>query len=167
MPRAGDRVVDLGCGTGGTFRYFPEGISYVGLDINPHYIQAAQERYPGRGTFVCCDAVTADLSRFPPFDTAISVGVLHHLTDAEASALLQLASRIVRPGGRLVTMDPCYVPGQHPIAKFLKDHDRGKYIRDAERYRRLFPTKGSLETKVFSDMLRIPYNHIVATLRLD
>src|SRR5215475_166091 len=63
MPKPGDRVVDLGCGTGGTFRYFPDGISYVGLDINPHYIRAAQERYPGRGTFVCCDAVTADLSQ--------------------------------------------------------------------------------------------------------
>jgi SAM-dependent methyltransferase len=166
-PCPGERVVDLGCGTGASLRQIPEGITYVGLDLNPHYIQAARAQFGERATFLCSDLVTADLSEFPAFDLAISVGVLHHLSDAQAHAVLQLARRIVRPGGRFVSMDPCYVPGQHPIAKFLLDHDRGDHIRDAEHYRRLLSPQGTLETKVFSDMLRIPYTTIVATLRFD
>ena len=166
-PRPGERVVDLGCGTGASLRQLPEGISYVGLDLNPHYIQAARAQFGERATFICSDLVTADLSEFPPFDLAISVGVLHHLNDAQAPAVLQLARQVVRPGGRLVSMDPCYVQGQHRIAKFLLDHDRGNHIRDAEHYRRLLAPHGTLETRVFSDMLRIPYTTIVATLRFD
>lgn len=164
-PRPGDRIVDLGCGTGASLRQLPAGISYVGLDLNPHYIRTAQAEFGSRATFLCCDLASADLSQFPPFDLAISVGVLHHLSDAQAQAMLQLARRSVRPGGRLVTMDPCYVPGQNPIAKFLLDHDRGEYIRDAEGYRQLLAPEGTLETNVFSDMLRIPYSTIVTTTR--
>jgi SAM-dependent methyltransferase len=166
-PRAGDRLVDLGCGTGASLRQLPPSVSYVGLDLNPHYIRTAQAEFGNRATFLCDDLAFADLSQFPPFDLAISVGVLHHLSDTQAQAMLRLARRIVRPGGRLVTMDPCYVPGQHPIAKFLLDHDRGQYIRDAEGYRRLLAPAGTLETSVFSDMLRIPYSTIIATTQFD
>jgi len=161
-PASGDRLVDLGCGTGSTLKHLPEGISYVGIDINPDYIRAARDRFGERGHFICTDLANADLSEFAPFDLAISVGVFHHLNDAEVQGVLQLAQRIVRAGGRLVTLDPCYVAGQSRIAQFLKDHDRGRYIRDVENYRRLFSSNGSLETVVRSDMLRVPYNHIVA-----
>jgi SAM-dependent methyltransferase len=163
-PRSGDRVVDLGCGTGASLAHLPEGISYVGVDISPEYIQAAHERFGARGTFLCSDLVNADLSQFPPFDLAISFGVLHHLNDAEAQAVLRLARRIVRPGGRVVTIDPCYVRDQPRIARFLNDHDRGRHIREAEEYRRLFASHGPIETTVLSDMLRIPYTMIAATL---
>jgi SAM-dependent methyltransferase len=163
-PRPGERVVDLGCGTGASLRPMPKGVSYVGVDINPHYIEAARAQLAGRGTFLCADLATANLSQFPPFDLAILAGVLHHLNDAEAGAVLELVRRIVKPGGRLVTMDPCYVPGQHAIAKFMLDHDRGRHIRNADDYRRLFESQGVPETRVFSEMLRIPFTTIIATL---
>jgi SAM-dependent methyltransferase len=101
--------------------------------------------------------------RQPPFDLAISAGVLHHLNDAEVRVVLQLAGRIVRPRGRLVAMVPCYVRDQHPIAKFMKDHDRGRHIRAAEDYRQLFASVGPIETRVLSGMLPIPFTTIVAT----
>ncbi|HLK20852.1 MAG TPA: class I SAM-dependent methyltransferase [Bryobacteraceae bacterium] len=166
-PQAGDRLVDLGCGTGASLRQLPADIAYVGLDLNPEYIRTAQTEFGDRATFLCRDLASADLSEFPPFDLAISVGVLHHLSDVQAQAMLQLARRSIRPGGRLVTMDPCYVPGQHPVAKFLLDHDRGEYIRNAEGYRKLLQSVGKPEISVLSDMLRIPYSTIVVTTQLD
>lgn len=166
-PRPGDRLVDLGCGTGNSLRQLPPDISYVGLDLNPDYIRTAQAEFGERAIFLCRDLAATDLSEFPPFDVAISVGVLHHLSDSQAQAMLQLARRSVREGGRLITMDPCYVPGQHPIAKFLLDHDRGEHIRDAEGYGRLLKSVGTPESSLFSDMLRIPYSTIIVTTRFD
>jgi SAM-dependent methyltransferase len=166
-PCAGERIIDLGCGTGASLAHLPKGISYVGVDIHSEYIRAARARFGPRGTFLCSDLTTANLSQFAKFDLAISSGVLHHLDDAKAQAALKLAREVVRPGGRLVTIDPCYVQGQSPIAKFLNDHDRGRHIRDAEHYRQLFASEGCVETTVLSDMLRIPFPMIVAISRFD
>jgi SAM-dependent methyltransferase len=166
QPRPGDRVIDLGCGTGASVKYLPSGVSYLGVDISQDYVDAARSRFGARGTFLCADLTSTDLTQFPPFDLAISFGVLHHLDDAGAHAMLGLACRIVRPGGRLVTIDPCYVPNQSRIARFLNDHDRGRHIRDADAQRQLFLPHGQVDIVVLSDMLRIPYNMIVATLRI-
>lgn len=162
-PLPGDRVVDLGCGTGASVRYLPPEVAYVGLDISLDYIDAARAQFGTRGTFLQADLTTADLSQFTPFDLAISFGVLHHLDDDAAHSMLALAFRTVRPGGRVVTIDPCYVQNQPRIARFLNDHDRGRHIRDADAHRQLFAPHGSVETVVLSDMLRIPYTMIVAT----
>jgi len=165
-PRAGERILDLGCGTGASVGYLPPDVTYVGLDISAEYIEAARARYVDRGTFLQTDLTTAALYQFPPFDLAISFGVLHHLDDAGADAMLKFGCRSLRPGGRLVTIDPVYGPGQPAVAKFLNDHDRGRHIRNPETHRRLFEPHGRVETVVLSDMLRIPYTMIVATLQI-
>lgn len=165
-PGATDRVVDLGCGTGVTLDHLPRGVSYVGVDISQEYIDFARARLGTRGTFVCSDVVHAELSAFAPFDVAVSFGVLHHLDNPSAAAMIELATRVVRPGGYVVTLDPCYAEGQSRIAKFLIDHDRGRHVRDADEYRRLFERYGQVETIVASDMLSIPYTMITARLRV-
>lgn len=165
-PRPKDRVIDLGCGTGASVGFLPPGVFYVGVDISEEYINSARSHYGDRGTFICADLTSVALDQLGPFDLAISFGVLHHLDDAQACAMLQLARRILRPGGRLVTLDPCYVGNQPKVARFLNDHDRGKYIRHPDEYRRLFGTHGEVDTVVLSDMLRIPYTMIVATMHI-
>lgn len=165
-PRPGDRVIDLGCGTGAILEHLPEGISYVGVDISRKYIDAANARFHGRGTFLCSNVLTTDLSQYAPFDLAVSVGVLHHLDEQSARAMVRLAARVVRPDGHLVTLDPCRIPGQSRIAKFLLDRDRGQYIRDADQYRALFASYGAVDTELLSDMLRIPWSMVVARARI-
>jgi hypothetical protein len=92
----------------------------------------------------------------------IAIGVLHHLNDADATRLLTLGRSALRPGGRLVTMDPCYTAHQSRIAQFVISHDRGRNVRDDERYghlaNRVFPR---VETHVRGDLSRIPYTHLV------
>ena len=64
-------------------------------------------------------------------------GVLHHLDDDTARQFMSVASAALKPGGRIYTVDPCYAPGQSPIARFLISRDRGQHVRDVEGYRAL------------------------------
>jgi len=162
QPQPGDRLLDLGCGTGATLEHLPATVSYVGVDISQDYIDAARARFQNRGTFLCSDVASVDLARFAPFDLAISFGVLHHLDEPSARAMVALAQRMLRPGGHLVTIDPCRLPSQPWTARFLIEHDRGRHVRNIEQYRRLFASCASVDTDVLSDMLRIPSSMIVA-----
>jgi SAM-dependent methyltransferase len=164
-PKLGDRVVDLGCGLGAGIQHLPPGVFYVGVDISHDYIQAARDKFGSRGIFVCASVDTVDLSQFAPFDIAMAFGVLHHLDDATVSEMVRLVSRAIRPGGRLVTIDPCPVAGQPRLAKLLIAHDRGRYVRTAQAYHNLLASYGQVEAEVVSDMLRVPFSFMVTTLR--
>jgi SAM-dependent methyltransferase len=49
--RAGERVLDIGCGPGYILDYMPK-VDYVGFDTEPRYIEYAIEHYADRGRFV-------------------------------------------------------------------------------------------------------------------
>jgi SAM-dependent methyltransferase len=139
-------------------------VFYVGVDISHEYIQAARAKFGDRGIFVCASADKVDLSPFAPFDIAMAFGVLHHLDDATVSEMVRLASRAMRRGGRLVTIDPCPVAGQPRLARLLIAHDRGPYVRTAQALRDLLSPHGEVEAEIVSDMLRVPYSFVITTL---
>ena len=61
-PGAGDRVVDIGCGTGTLCELaVARGAQAVGVDISGPMVEAARSRVPG-ATFVVADAQEADLA---------------------------------------------------------------------------------------------------------
>lgn len=161
QPRFGERLLDIGCGTGDFIEYL-EGCDYVGFDLNPGYIETARGRYGDRGDFRC-GSVAED--RWPfcgEFDIATAVGVVHHLNDAEARQLFTLAARALKPGGRLITYDGCYVLGQPLLARVVVSMDRGRFVRTAEAYRDLAATAFStVEQCVHHDLIRIPYTHLI------
>lgn len=155
----GQRVLDLGCGSGDALHYLPD-CDYVGVDMNPSHIEEAKRIHAGRGRFVTGDATRiGDLGQF---DLILGIGLLHHLDDASADEVLKRAAGLLREGGRMFTIDPCYVEGQHPFAKFLIDRDSGRAVRTQDAYRRLgegmFKT---VETRILNDLLRVPYTHCV------
>jgi SAM-dependent methyltransferase len=51
--KMGDRILEIGCGPGTNIEYMPEKVTYTGCDYNPDYIDSANKRYAGRGTFLC------------------------------------------------------------------------------------------------------------------
>jgi SAM-dependent methyltransferase len=69
-----------------------------------------------------------------PFDVVIATGLLHHLDDAQSLQLMQLAWSALKPGGRLVTNDPCYTEKQNVISHFLVSRDRGQNVRTLREY---------------------------------
>jgi SAM-dependent methyltransferase len=160
-PCAGERVLDIGCGVGASLRYLPDSVNYVGIDISEAYIAKAQAQYGKRATFICADVAAFDATTLGKFDRAFSFGVLHHLSDEIAARLIALVRYVVKPGGTFVTADPCYSPGQHPVAKLLIDNDRGKHIRDVEGFERIVSSLGSVKATVHHDLLRVPFTKVV------
>lgn len=161
-PVPGEKILDLGCGPGDILDYLPE-VNYTGLDLSPEYIRAARERFGSRGRFRCADLGVATIEgEQESFDLVMAIGVLHHLDDVHAGRLFALARRALYPGGRLVTYDGCYVPGQSPVARWLLARDRGQFVRTQDEYVRLASTHFSTVQPILRhDLLRIPYTHLI------
>lgn len=168
-PERGCRVLDIGCGTGALLDDLPPDVVYVGYDMNPHYVEAARSRHGARGTFYC--ARVGDPGAPQPsgeVDLVVAKGLLHHLTDAEAGQLLESAHQALRPGGRLVTLDPARHAGQSLFARLLMACDRGGGIRTPEGYAALVRTRfPGAEARLLTDLLRVPYSHCVVEARKE
>lgn len=165
-PRPNERVIDIGCGVGAIVPFLPEDIDYVGIDLSAAYIAKAQKTYGGRRSFVCTDVSAADAELLGTFDRAIAFGMLHHVPDSVADHVAALVRRVVKPGGHFFTIDPCYVPGQNAVAKFLIDNDRGQFVRDEQGYRRLVERLGPVNATIHHDLLRLPYTQLVMNIQI-
>ncbi|ATE73382.1 hypothetical protein AZ78_4142 [Lysobacter capsici AZ78] len=161
-PGDGGMIVDVGCGTAMILQHLPNDVRYFGFDLSPAYIDAAKARYGMRGTFMCRDITQLSDEELPQCDTALAIGLLHHLDDADATALIAHLYKRLAPGGRLITVDPAYWEPQSMVARFLISRDRGQNVRDGEAYKALVPEIYS-HTQLHrrDDLLHIPYSHAV------
>jgi len=159
--RPGDTVLDVGCGPGAILPYLPP-VTYVGIDSSARYIASASSRYGQRGRFVQMDASAITARSFGTFDLVLVLGLLHHLDDRAAQALLRTLRTVLREKGRVVTVDGAFTSDQGLIERLLLHADRGRHVRDIDRYRSLamevFPT---VVVHVRHDLLRLPYTHLI------
>jgi SAM-dependent methyltransferase len=165
----GDQLLDIGCGDGDIRSRFV-GVDYVGVDLNPDYIRAAKAMEDAHTRFLLgdvgrLDELTALAGR--SFDICYAFGVLHHLSDDEARAMLASARAFLVPGGRFVSVDAVFDPEQSTVARVLAALDRGRHVRDVDGYRRLaesvFP---EVDVTLRSDLLRLPYTHCIMECRV-
>jgi SAM-dependent methyltransferase len=162
-PEAGDKILDIGCGPADILDHLPK-VDYYGFDISPSYIDAAIARHGENGHFYCerVSEAKAFIEQANTFDIALATGVLHHLDDAEATGLFEIAKRALAPGGRLVTFDGAYVDGQSRIARYFLSRDRGQYVRSPEAYAALASRVfGKVDVSIHHNLLRIPYTHVI------
>jgi SAM-dependent methyltransferase len=131
--RAGERVLDVGCGTADVLSVLPE-VEYIGFDISEAYVARAKARWGSRGSFFAQRLDRETVRSLGRFDIVLATGVLHHLTDDEATTLFDLLLPALTPGGRIITVDGCFVHRQNPIARTLIKNDRGQYVRAPEAY---------------------------------
>ena len=132
-PSPGDRVLDIGCGTGAALSCLGQ-VDYTGLDMNPRYIAHAQRKHGDNGRFLCADVNEFDFPGERKFDLVLMFGLLHHLSNEEASRLLMRAWQLLDPNGRLVTMDNCHTDEQGWIERRIVDTDRGEHVRPIQAY---------------------------------
>lgn len=165
-PFPGARILDIGCGTAEMLGLLPSDVDYTGFDKSEAYIDAAKRRYGSRGRFTCAKVEAFGPGSHGPdaggYDIALAFGVLHHLDDAECRSLFQGARGALKPGGRLVTLDPCYLDGQSYLAKFVVSHDRGQNVRFPEAYAALGKDSFSdIAITIQEKPLRIPTQNTV------
>lgn len=91
----------------------------------------------------------------------IALGVLHHLDDDSARVLVDFAYKVLKPAGRLITVDPCYSPGQSPIARFLIQRDRGQNVRDEAGYETLVHSDFTSTEISIRHKAWVPYTHCI------
>ncbi len=134
-PRAGERLIDLGCGTGAfTKRLTGFGLDLTGMDISPASVARASQDGGGGVRFVVGDIMQTELPE-ASHDIILYSGVLHHF-DSSAARRKVLAEgfRILRPGGRMFAYDP----NLHSPSMWLYRDPRSP----------LFSTKGKTENEV-------------------
>ncbi len=107
--KQGDRVVDLGCGTGLSFPHIMERISpeghLTGVDMTAGMLACARERCDRAG-WHNVELVQSEIASydFPQgIDAVISTGVMGYIS--EYGRVIQNAARALAPGGRLVILD--------------------------------------------------------------
>jgi trans-aconitate methyltransferase len=97
-PKPGERILDLGCGTGHlAYEIAQAGCEVVGMDASAEMVEQARRAFPELH-FEVGDA--ADFSFTEPFDAIFSNATLHWVLDYQAA--IACMYRHLKPGGRLV-----------------------------------------------------------------
>ena len=97
-PEPGERILDLGCGTGHlTAKIAESGASVIGLDSSLSMIAQARQNFPAL-KFVLSDARSFRFDE--PFDAVFSNAALHWIHDAEA--VVRSVAAALRPEGKFV-----------------------------------------------------------------
>lgn len=95
------RFLDVGCGTGEFAVNFPPH-RYIGVDPSLTYLRFAVRRRPG--TYIAAGGEALPFAD-RTFDAGLILGVLHHLPDAKAGAVMQEVYRVMRPGATILVME--------------------------------------------------------------
>src|SRR5918912_17475 len=117
-PRAGDRIVDLGCAAGAITHFLSTfGCSVVGVDAEERAVAKARELFPQ------LEFVVADVAALPfadaSFDKAVAADLVEHLDDATFDRMLAELRRVLRPGGTFTL----YTPNPKHVIERLKARD--------------------------------------------
>lgn len=110
--QVGDRVLDLGCGTGELARALAEaGLQVTGCDISPQMLLRATRDHHRCAGWV---RLEPDWRRLPfasaAFDVVVAASVLEYVT--EPAAVLRECARVLRPGGIVLYTVPDL---RHPV----------------------------------------------------
>jgi trans-aconitate methyltransferase len=161
-PQPGERILDIGCGTGQlTAEIARSGAQVVGLDNSPDMLADARKNFPDLW-FVLGNATGFVFEE--PFDAVFSNAALHWVKDADRA--VACIRRALRPGGRFVAefggkgnittvqaalravlgpaadeQSPWYYPGIGEYASILERH--GLEVRNASLFPRLTPLTGA------------------------
>jgi SAM-dependent methyltransferase len=165
QPKAGMKILDVGCGPATVLSYLPA-VDYTGIDLNEKHIAYARQRYGDRGRFIVGSAADDLKQEEKTFDLINVSALLHHLADNEAVSLFTSLKRLLKADGRIVTIDNVWLPNQRAVVKLINKLDSGTNIRTPEGYLRLLGGLGfDIQTRVFNNLLRIPYDHFVMIAR--
>ncbi|MDP6980817.1 MAG: class I SAM-dependent methyltransferase [Myxococcota bacterium] len=116
VTRPGDRVLEIGCGTGTvTWLLLGRGAKVTAIDQSPDMLEQAKQRIgdvsDASATFI--EQTAAEIDGLPEasFDAVVLSLCLSDMSPSERAYVLREARRLLVPGGRLVVADEVHAPG--------------------------------------------------------
>ena len=151
-PIPGQRLLEVGCGTGILCRLLAPKVSpagcVIGVDISPDLISIAQHlaTQAGLANMIQWCAGNAETLPFPDasFDGVLAARLLLHVSQPEI--ILKELVRVVRPGSKVVVMDWDFgtVAVDHPNSELTRrilnwrcDHDGGNNWSGRQLWKRM------------------------------
>ncbi len=121
--KPGDRVLDVGCGTGSltlTAQSYagPSGKVY-GIDAAPEMIEVAKKKASRSGLEVVFEVGLIEKLAFPDatFDIVFSRLAIHHVPDDLKRTGFSEILRVLKPGGHLLIAD--FIPPTNPVLNHI------------------------------------------------
>ncbi|HET7464630.1 MAG TPA: methyltransferase domain-containing protein [Longimicrobium sp.] len=113
-PRAGERVLVDGCGTGLDLAYLPADAGVTATDLTPAMVERTRRRAALLGRPV--DARVMDAQALEFADATFDAVVLHLILAVvpDPDAAIREAERVLKPGGRAVVFDKWVAEGRRP-----------------------------------------------------
>jgi SAM-dependent methyltransferase len=128
------RVLDVGCGPGTNTHLFSKS-DYLGVEMNPRYVEYARKKFNRR--FVVADVTQYQDDAGGNFDFVLLNSFLHHIDLDSTNSVLHRVKKWLSPDGYMHIIE-LTSPGDHSIAQFLADWDRGKFTRPLAEWREIF-----------------------------
>lgn len=139
--RSGDRLLDVGCGTGTLVvlikRLHPD-VEVVGLDPDPKALARGRRKAERAAVSIQFDQGYSDQLPYPAasFDRVFSSFVFHHLPLETKERTLREVRRVLVPGGLLHVLDFAG-PAQRPDGFFTRFLHPGERVNDKVENRTL------------------------------
>lgn len=121
--KAGDTVLDVGCGTGNLTMTAKSAVGksgkVYGIDAAPEMIELAQKKARQEGIEVTFEIGLVEKIPFPnaSFDVVINRLMIHHLPDDLKHQAFAEILRVLKPGGSLLVAD--FRPPTNPLVNHI------------------------------------------------
>jgi len=128
------RVLDVGCGPGTNTGCFAAA-SYLGVDMNPTYIQYARRHY--HRDFLVADVCDYTAAPGEKFDFILVNSFLHHIDLNATRRILSHLSTLLTDDGHVHIIE-LVMPEGARLARQLALWDRGRYVRPLAEWNEIF-----------------------------
>jgi phosphatidylethanolamine/phosphatidyl-N-methylethanolamine N-methyltransferase len=124
---AGDRILELGIGTGRSLMFHPPGKTIIGVDLSPRMLERARRR--AERLRVPVQLVEGDVQKLPfadgSFDSVVATFLFCSVPDPVRG--LSEARRVLAPGGQLLLLE--HVLTEQPVLRWVMRRLDGLTVR--------------------------------------
>jgi SAM-dependent methyltransferase len=137
------RVLDVGCGPGTNTRHFSSA-GYLGVDMNPAYIEYARKRH--KRDFLVADVCEYTAEPGQKYDFILVNSFLHHIDLPNTRRILSHLATLLTDDGHIHIIE-VVMPERARVARQLARWDRGQFVRPLAEWKGIFSE--TFEPQVF------------------